>query len=203
MSVDMTDRTATATLTSTVTDPATDPATGPPPVLLEQVYDALRDLARRRLALERAGHTLQATALVHEVYLRLAEQSADRWNDPAHFYHAAAEAMRRVLIDHARTRGRAKRGGGAKRVPLSAAANVAVLADGADPDDVLALDAAVGRLDAWDPAAAAVVRLRFYAGLGVEQTAAVLGCAPSTVKRQWTYARAWLYRELSADDERV
>ena len=164
---------------------------------LAAVYDALRRLAEQRLAAERPGHTLQATALVHDVYLKLAGEDPARWADPAHFFNAAAEAMRRLLIDHARGRDRAKRGGGVRRVPLTEATDVATLAESADPADVLALDAAVAQLDAVSPEAAAVVRLRFYAGLSVEQAAAALNTSPRSVARHWVYARAWLRRELS------
>ena len=171
-----------------------------PPDLLGTVYADLRKLAARRLSAEHPGHTLQATALVHEVYLRLGAGSSSRWADPAHFFHAAAEAMRRMLVDHARARRRAKRGGGAARVPLTETMNVASLAEGVDPDDVLALDAAVTRLEAVNPEAASVVRLRFYAGLSVEDTAEALHTSPRTVKRKWAYARAWLYRELTSSN---
>ncbi len=146
--------------------------------------------------MERPGHTLQATALVHDVYLKLTRESPQEWNDTAHFYNAAAEAMRHVLIDHARGRNRAKRGGNRRRVPLAKVADLAALADGSDPADVLAVDAAVTRLEQISPDAGAVVRLRFYAGLTIEQTAQTLGLAPSTVARKWVYARAWLRDQL-------
>ncbi len=171
----------------------------PPPDPIAVVYGRLRDLAARRLAEERPGHTLQATAPVHDVYLRLAGEDPARWADTAHFFHAAAEAMRRVLVDHARGRGRAKRGGGGRRVPLTEAVDVATLAGSADPADVLALDAAVTRLDSFSPEAAAVIRPRFHARLSVEQVAAVLGTSARSVARKWTYARAKLRRKLAAD----
>ena len=172
---------------------------------LPAVYDALRRLAEQRLAAERPGHTLDATALVHDVYLRLAGEAPDRWADTAHFFNAAAEAMRRVLVDHARAKRRVKRGGGHKRVPLTEVGDVATLAGdgggpGADPDDVLALDAAVTRLEHVSPEAGAVVRLRFYAGLTTEQAAAALGLTPRTVARKWAYARAWLRERLAQAD---
>jgi RNA polymerase sigma factor (TIGR02999 family) len=174
----------------------------PPNNLLSEVYDALRELAAKRLASERPGHTLQATALVHDVYLKLAGESPDRWADKTHFFHAAAEVMRRVLIDHARARAQLKRGGsGQNRVHFSEALNVATLADSADPDDVLALDEAMARLEAINPEAGKVVRLRFYGGLTVDQTAEAAGISPRTVKRQWTFARAWLFRQLSSRDQ--
>jgi RNA polymerase sigma factor (TIGR02999 family) len=166
---------------------------------LPAVYDALRKLAEQRLAAERAGHTLQATALVHDVYLKLAGESPERWNDTAHFFNAASEAMRRVLVDHARARQRLKRDGGGKRVPLTETMDVATLAEATDPDDVLALDRAVTLLEELSPEAGAVVRLRFYAGLSVEQTAESLALSISTVKRKWNYARVWLLRELTKD----
>jgi RNA polymerase sigma factor (TIGR02999 family) len=161
------------------------------------VYEALRQLARQRLATERPGHTLQATALVHDVYIKLAGEPPERWNDTAHFYHAAAEAMQRALVDHARSRARLKRGGVRKRVPLTETLSVASLTDDTDPDAVLALDAAVNKLQSVSPEAAAVVRLRFYAGLTVEQTAEAMSISPRTVKRKWMYARAWLFAELT------
>ncbi len=165
------------------------------------VYDRLRALAASRLARERVGHTLTATALVHEVYLKLADADPARWGDPGHFFTAAAEAMRHLLVDHARARLTAKRGGGAGRRTLTdALATVATVAESADPDQVLALDHAVTRLDQLSPDAAAVVRLRFYAGLSVEQTAATLAVSTATVKRKWAYARAWLFGHLSAAD---
>jgi RNA polymerase sigma factor (TIGR02999 family) len=174
------------------------PISDSPAELLAAVYEALRELARKRLAAERPDHTLQATALVHEVYLKLAADTPGRWKDSAHFFHVAAEAMRRALVDHARARRRLKRGGIRRRVPLIEASSVASLAEGADPEDVLALDAAMVKLEAANPQAAAVVRLRFYAGLTVEQTAEALSTSPRTVKRKWMYARAWLITELTS-----
>jgi RNA polymerase sigma factor (TIGR02999 family) len=165
---------------------------------LPVVYEALRKLAEQRLAAERSGHTLQATALVHEVYLKLAGESPDRWNDTAHFYRAAAEAMRRVLVDHARARLADKRGGNRERVPLTEAmADVATLAESTDPDQILVLERALVRLESVSPAAAQVIKLRFYAGLTVEQTAAAAGISVATVHRKWAYARLFLFRELS------
>ena len=162
--------------------------------LMPLVYNALRDLARRRMARERSDHTLQATALVHEAYLKLVGGGGGEpdWADRSHFYHAAAEAMRRILIDHARAKAGPKRGAGRRRVPL----DVLDLAAESDSDEILALDEAVSRLQRQSPDVAAVVRLRFYAGLGVEETAAALGVSVRTVNREWTYARAWLFREL-------
>ena len=165
----------------------------PAAALLPLVYEELRELARRRMASERDGHTLQATALVHEAYLRLVGgEDAGRWAGRAHFFHAAAEAMRRILIDHGRQRGQVKRGGGRRRVPLS----VEHLAAEGDFEEIVALDDALSRLERENPDVAAVVRLRFYAGLSVEETAEALGLSARTVNREWTYARAWLFRQL-------
>ncbi|MBL8898131.1 MAG: sigma-70 family RNA polymerase sigma factor [Planctomycetes bacterium] len=156
--------------------------------LVELVYEQLRKVAQLRMQGERQGHTLQATALVHEVYLKLAEGRAVPWSARKEFYAAAAEAMRRVLIDHARMRGTAKRGGARRREVL----NVADLAQHDDPSFALALDDAIGRLEREEPRAAAVVRLRFYAGLSVEETAETLGQSRRTTLRDWEFARAWL-----------
>lgn len=162
--------------------------------LLPLVYDRLRAIARERMRQENVGHTLQATALVHEAYLRLVGDEAMSWSSRAGFYCAAAQAMRRILIDHARRRGRVKRGGGLNRQPLDAID----LAITDDADDVLALDAALNRLAERDARAARIVELRFYAGLSVEETAAALELSDRTVKREWSFARAWLFKELGA-----
>src|SRR5262245_43601304 len=159
--------------------------------LLPLVYDELRKLDAQRLAQEKPGQTLQATALVHEAYLRLVDvEQAQRWNNRGHFFAAAAEAMRRILIDSARSKGLLKRGGGMRRVEL---------ADAAAPqpeDDVLALDEALSRLTAEDPVAARVVELRHFAGLGHEDIAGVLGITVYQARQKWTYARAWLRNAL-------
>ena len=165
--------------------------------LLPLVYDELRRLAARQLAGEKPGQTLQATALVHEAYLRLVgPAAADIWNGRRHFFAAAAEAMRRILVENARRKGRIKHGGGRLRLDLED-----VPADSTDDaDDVLALDAALDALARHDPVKAELVKLRWFAGLTIEQTAACLDLSPATAKRKWAVARAWLYRHLSADD---
>lgn len=162
--------------------------------LLPLVYEELLGLARRRMSSERAGHTLQATALVHEAYLRLLGSSKPEpnWSDRGHFFRAAAEAMRCILIDYARQRQRQKRGGGRQRMPLDGLD----LAADADSDEILALDAAICRMEQQDARAASIVRLRYYGGLSVEDTAAALDLSPRTVKREWAFARAWLYSQL-------
>jgi RNA polymerase sigma factor (TIGR02999 family) len=172
------------------------------PADLLAVYDALRELAAQRLAAERPDHTLQATALVHEVYLKLAGEDPGRWKDSGHFFHAAAEAMRRTLVDYARARARLKRGGnGLTRVPLTEAVSVATLAEGADPEEVLSLDAAVSKLERISPDVVAVIRLRFYGGLTVAQTAEALNVSMRTVNRKWLAGQAWLYREMTANQK--
>lgn len=164
--------------------------------LLPLVYDHLKRIAQARMQGERAGHTLQATALVHEAWVRVAGGADVAWTDRAHFYGAAAEAMRRILIEHARARGRVKRGGGLKRQPL----DVVDLAVEADPAEILALDEAIGRLEEQDARAAKIVRLRFYAGLSVDETAQALELSRRTVLREWAFARAWLFRSLGLDE---
>jgi len=170
----------------------------PSPELLEAVYAQLRAIAQRAMAAEGSSHTLQATALVHEAFLRLSEGRQKPWANEAHFFAAAAEAMRRILLDHAKSKRRIKRGGGRSRLPLDVA-GVADLASGDDPDRIEAFDRVFRRFEHESPDAAEVVRLRFYAGLSVEQTAASLGVSTRTVNRHWTYGRAWLARELQRD----
>ena len=166
--------------------------------LLPLVYDELLRIARSRMSGERCNHTLQATALVHEAYLRLLGDDVGPidWNDRIHFYRAAAEAMRRILIDHARTRQRVKRGGENKRVAMDGVD----IAEESNLEDVLALDAAICRLVERDPRAAEIVRLRYYGGLSVEDTAEALKLSPRTVKREWTFARAWLFEQLHGSE---
>jgi RNA polymerase sigma factor (TIGR02999 family) len=163
--------------------------------LFPLVYDELRKMAGHRMAAERQDHTLEATALVHEAYLRLVGSADVRWANRAHFFHAAAEAMRRILVEHARAKHRLKRGGGRHR-DLKGLESVADLVARSDPDEILAVDEAVRRLEAENPEAASVVRLRFYAGLTPEETAKATDLSPRTVYRHWAYARAWLYRAL-------
>jgi RNA polymerase sigma factor (TIGR02999 family) len=166
--------------------------------LLPLVYEELRRLAEAWLADEKPGQTLQATALVHEAYLRLIG-SGDReqsWNNRGHFFGAAAEAMRRILLNRARDKGRLKRGGPRKRIDLEQVE----LAVDTPHEDLLALDESIGRLAEASPECAKVVKLRFFAGLSIDETAGALGISPSTAKRHWTYARAWLFDALRPDD---
>jgi RNA polymerase sigma factor (TIGR02999 family) len=164
--------------------------------LLPLVYDELRKLAAQRLAHEKPGQTLGATALVHEAYLRLVDTEQELpWNSRGHFFGAAAEAMRRILINRARDKARLKRGGGRKRVDL----DKLTVADQADDDDLLALDDALERLARENPACAELVKMRFFAGLTLEEAAASLGLARRTADRTWAFARAWLYQALSED----
>ena len=155
--------------------------------LLPLVYEELRRLAAQKLAQEAPGQTLQATALVHEAYLRLVDvEKAQHWDASGHFFAAAAEAMRRVLIDNARRRHSQRRGGAAERLSLEGLEAAAPAAD----DELLAVDEALGRLQQVDPRKAELVKLRFFAGLTIEQAAAVLGISPSTADNDWTYARS-------------
>ena len=164
--------------------------------LLPLVYAELRKLAGHRLNREKAGQTLQATALVHEAYIRLVGNAEIKWDGRSHFFAAAAEAMRRILVDHARRRHSVKHGGGFERQELSD--DVAVEFD--DLDQLLDLDAALTKLAQEDPGLAKLVELRYFAALGVEETAKALGVSPRTVKRNWAYARAWLGRELNGGE---
>jgi len=163
--------------------------------LMPIVYEELRRQAARYLRKERPGHTLQTTALIHEAYVRLVDQRAVQWQNRAHFFGIAAQLMRRILVDHARTKKRVKRGGSDVRVSINDA-NVAV--KGQDLD-VVALDEALQRLAEIDEQQSRVVELRFFSGLTVEETAAVMGISKATVKRDWSMAKAWLHRELTGD----
>ncbi len=165
--------------------------------LLPLVYDELRKLAAARLAHEQPGQTIQATALVHEAYLRLVDvERAQHWNSRGHFFGAAAEAMRRILINRARDRQRLKRGGTMRRIDLDRIE----LALATPDEDLLALDEALERLAAEHQACADLVKLRFFAGLSNKDAAAALGISTSTADRYWAYARAWLFEALRPDD---
>jgi len=165
----------------------------PPPAedLAPLVYDELRRIARAYMRRERPGQTLQATALVHEAYLRLAGAGTP-WHDKRHFVGIAARSMRQILIERARARGAAKRGGDQVRVTFDDGLNVSA----AQTIDLEALDDALTRLDTLDPELARVVEVRFFGGLSIEETAEALSVSPATVKRRWTLAKAWLAREL-------
>lgn len=167
-----------------------------PGQLLPLVYAQLRALAQQYMLGERRDHTLEATALVHEAYLRMVQQEHIDWKGRAHFYVAAADAMRRVLIDHARRCGAAKRGAQWNNVTL----NLAELAQGRGLSELLHLDDAIEQLSAVDARAAEVVRLRFFAGLSVADTAQAMGLSPRTVDREWDYARAWLKTRLTESE---
>jgi RNA polymerase sigma factor (TIGR02999 family) len=163
--------------------------------LLPLVYDELRRLATQRLAREKPGQTLQATALVHEAYLRLVDQAPDqRWDHRGHFFAAAAEAMRRILVENARRKQSEKHGGGLARCNLDLVEPVA--APARDFSDLLALDEALTRFAAIDPAKAELVKLRYFAGLTLDDCARLLGLSLATAKRSWAYSRAWLYRAI-------
>ena len=166
--------------------------------LLPIVYDELRKLAAQRLAQEKPGQTLQATALVHEAYVRLVDvNSPQQWDSRGHFFAAAAEAMRRILIDNARRKSRRKHGGDRTRIDLN---EVMSLAD-EPPDNLLELDEAITKLSAEEPVKAELVKLRFYAGLTVPEAAKVLGISVATAERYWTYARVRLYCDLTTEEE--
>jgi len=161
--------------------------------LMPLVYDQLRRISHRQLRGERRGHTLSTTALVHEAYLKLVDIEAVDWRDRGHFFAMAGRLMRRVLVDHARTRKRRKRGGDWVRVPLDRVLDVSV----ERADTLLALDEALDRLEARNERQSRVVHYRFFVGLSVEETAAALGISEATVKRDWAYSRAWLNRALA------
>jgi RNA polymerase sigma factor (TIGR02999 family) len=166
--------------------------------LMPLVYEELRHLAAHRLGQEKPGQTLQATALVHEAYLRLVDvEKTQHWNSRGHFFAAAAEAMRRILVEHARRKGRQKRGGDRVRIDLD---DVPILVEGPS-DDLVALDEALSRLAQRHPEKAELVKLRYFAGLTLREAAHVLGISRSTADRHWTYARAWLYREIDPGED--
>lgn len=165
--------------------------------LLPLVYEELRKLAAARLAHEKPGQTLQATALVHDAYIRLVNVAqVEHWNCRGHFFAAAAESMRRILINRARDKGRLKRGGQMRRLDLE---HVHCATD-APSEALLAIDEALVRLEQENPDCAKLVKLRFFAGLTIEETAEALNTSPSTVKRKWTFARAWLFHQLQVDN---
>ena len=163
--------------------------------LMPMVYRELRRLAARHLDHERVGHTLQATALVNEAYLRLIDQKRMRWHNKAHFFGIAAQMMRRILVDYARKRGRVKNGGGVQMVSLDEVTAVSLERS----KDLIALNDALTRLSELDPRKGRVVELKFFGGLSVEETASVLQISPNTVLRDWRTAKAWLHRELRLD----
>ena len=164
--------------------------------LLPLVYDELRKLAARRLAQEHPGQTLQATALVHEAYLRLvAGEHPQQWNGRGHFFAAAAEAMRRILVENARRKQRVKHGGEMARVELNETAMVAADA----PTDLIALDQALEQLDVADPRAAQLVKLRYFGGMTIPDAAAVMAISPRTADSLWAYARSWLFQKMEGD----
>lgn len=160
--------------------------------VIRGVYNELRRMAGRYLRLERPGHSLQPTALVHEAYLRLVDQTQVSWQNRAHFFGVAAQMMRRILVDHARTKQRDKRGGPARKLSLDEAMD----ASKGQPADLVALDDALESLARIDPRKSSVIELRFFGGLSVEETAEVLEVSPQTVLRDWKLAKAWLYQEM-------
>ena len=166
--------------------------------LLPLVYHELHRIAEAHMRRERPDHTLQATVLVNEAYMRLVDQSRAQWNDRRHFLAVAATAMRRILVNHAKARGRLKRGGGRERVGLDGVATF----DAEPVIDLVALDEALDRLAAFDERKSRVVEYRYFGGLAIDETALLLDISPATVKRDWEMARAWLLRELTTDDAR-
>lgn len=162
--------------------------------LLPLVYDQLHRQAARYLRREDQDHTLQTTALIHEAYLKLVDQRDVEWQNRAHFFAVAAQAMRRILVDHARTKKREKRGGGGEKLPLESALEVGVDERSLD---LLALDEALNRLAQFDERQVRVVELRFFSGLSLEETAEALNISRATAAREWNVARAWLHRELT------
>jgi len=163
--------------------------------LIPLVYDELHRMAHHYMRRERPGHTLQTTALVNEAYIRLVDHKGMRWQNRAHFYAVAAQAMRRILVDHARSRDCAKRGGGANMVGLEEAATVVQR----QAADLVALDDALSELAALDPRKSQIVEMRYFGGMSVEETAEVLRVSPVTVMRDWSTAKAWLLRAMSPE----
>ena len=163
------------------------------------VYSELRQLAQHYLRKERNDHTLQSTALVHEAYLRLAGQSAPQWQNRAHFFGIAAHLMRQILVEHARGRGAAKRGGGATKITLDESLGMSMATAQQNEVDVIVLDKALDALTELDEQQGRIVELRFFGGLTIEDTSEVLGISPATVKREWVTARAWLFRAMTGE----
>jgi RNA polymerase sigma factor (TIGR02999 family) len=168
-----------------------------PDELIRAVYDQLRRQARRQLRRERPGHTLDTSALINEAYLKLVEQRSVKWNGRGHFFALAAELMRRILVDHARTRHRQKRGGHDDAIRLEDIEGTLQAADNSQNLDLLALDQALERLAEFDPQQVRVVELRYFAGLDINETAEALNISPATVKREWAAAKAWLKHEIT------
>jgi len=171
-----------------------EPHAWPSAQVMPPVYQALRRLAGNLMHLERPGQTLTATGLVHEAYLRLTSGYDEHWDGPGHFYAAAAEAMRRILVERARRRKRLRHGAGLARVPI----DLVEIEGLREPPELLALDEALTHLERHDPRKAEVVKLRFFAGFSIVETAELLGISPATVKLDWAYARAWLERRMNA-----
>ena len=163
--------------------------------LIPLVYQELKRLARYHMRRERANHTLQTSALVNEAYVRLVDYKKMRWQDRSHFFAVAAQAMRRILVDYARNRSRAKRGGETRQVSLDEAATLA----GDKAGELVALDAALMKLAEFDPRKSQIVELRYFGGLSIEETAEVVGVSPVTVKREWSTAKIWLHREVNRE----
>jgi len=164
--------------------------------LMPLIYDELRQLARHYMSRERAGHTLQTTALVNEAYVRLVNRKGVHWQNRAHFFAIAAQLMRSILVDHARSHAYAKRGGGARKIAL----DDAMVISQQRAAEVVALDDALKRLAEIDPLQSRLVEMKFFGGLTIEETAEVLGLSPATIKREWSTAKAWLYHELSKNE---
>jgi RNA polymerase sigma factor (TIGR02999 family) len=162
--------------------------------MMPLVYGELKRIARRYMRSEDPGHTLQATALVNDAYVRLIDQKRVNWQNRAHFFGAAAQIIRHLLVDHARARRRLKRGGEALRITLTVDIGAAAPAQ----LDLIVLDDALRRLEAFDPEGSRIVELRFFGGLSIEETAEALGVSPATIKREWSVARAWLHREITS-----
>ena len=176
-----------------------DGGSGTSEELVPLIYAELRHLAAAKMAREQPGHTLQATALVHEAWLRLGADAQPGWQSRAHFFSAAAEAMRRILVERARRKHREKRGGGAEHVDVD---DLEIAAPLGNEEESLAVDEALDRLAAHDARKAEVVKLRYFVGFSFEETAEVLGISVPTAKRDWAYARAWLHQEIAADPPR-